>query len=331
MDFENDEPVEDAGLSTLLLGYRVSERWTLEAGLSFLPELKDNPTRDWRTGNQVSRLEPAAGVDETDAWRFALDALFHLAPSGRLDPYLSAGVGATRFSDPLDDTELECSAQLGAGAFYTFAPGWSLRADARVLMVGEDTEFNAVTGLGLCRSFGGAASRRTASRPVDTDWDALTDDAEVHEYGTDPLKRDTDGGGVGDGHEVLVDRTDARQSADDLKLIEPHIEYETGRWEIRPEYFSELNVIGKLLRDTPAATARIEAHVAPGADQSPREANRLTTKRAQAVQQYLQEKWQIEASRMKAVGYGSTWPRAAEVPESGPSRNNRTEVYIRVP
>jgi outer membrane protein OmpA-like peptidoglycan-associated protein len=163
----------------------------------------------------------------------------------------------------------------------------------------------------------------------DTDWDALKDGAEVHKYRTDPLNPDTDGGKVGDGHEVIVDRTDPRVGQDDLKLFELDMNFAEGQWQISPEYFSGLDAIAKEIKADPAAKVRIEGHVDQRAHDSRSGAKRLTQKRTEAIRDYFADKCQVTENPMTAVGYGFSWPRAANDPVSGNPVNRRMEIYVR--
>lgn len=162
----------------------------------------------------------------------------------------------------------------------------------------------------------------------DTDYDFLKDGAEVFNHKTNPLKQDTDNGGVIDGHEVLEDNTNPLDPKDDLVLYTLHIEFDTDKSDIKPEYFQQINVIGKVLKRNPNATAVIEGHADKRKTSEARYNKRLSEKRAEAVLDYL-VKYGIEKKRMKAVGYGFTRQIAPNDPINGNPKNRRVEVYIK--
>ena len=164
----------------------------------------------------------------------------------------------------------------------------------------------------------------------DTDWDGLMDGPEVHKHKTNPLVRDTDKGNVADGHEVIEDKTNPLDRADDLKLYELSIRFDPDKWEIKPEYFPVLNVIGKVLQQDPGATARIEGHVDKRKESSAWHSKRLSQKRAKAIFNYLAGLPNIDRDRMKAVEYGFSRPKAPNDPISGNPENCRIEIYIRL-
>ena len=163
----------------------------------------------------------------------------------------------------------------------------------------------------------------------DTDFDGLKDGPEVFNYHTNPLKRDTDGGGVSDGHEVMEDGTDPLNPADDLQLFELNIQFDYDQSIIKPEYFKDLDIIGKVLQRDPGSTARIEGH-ADQLKKSNKEYNQaLSERRAKACLDYLVAKRGIERDRLRAVGYGFSRPKVKPDLINGTPANRRTEVYIR--
>jgi len=161
----------------------------------------------------------------------------------------------------------------------------------------------------------------------DSDYDGLTDGEEINTHGTDPHRRDTDGGKVADGHEVIEDDTDPLAGEDDLVFYELGMKFADGKWDILPEYLSDLDSIAKMLRENPEATARIESHDAWTGETSPRASRRLTGRRAKAVREYLEERWEVDGKRLEAEGYGFSRPKA---PQGNPE-NERVEIYVRMP
>jgi outer membrane protein OmpA-like peptidoglycan-associated protein/outer membrane protein W len=163
----------------------------------------------------------------------------------------------------------------------------------------------------------------------DTDFDLLSDGEEVLKYKTDPLKPDTDAGGVWDGHEVLEDGTDPLNKNDDLMLFAVQVEFGYDETVIRdPKYFAQFDVIVKVLTRHPEATAVIEGHADRKAKSSAKYNQELSDLRAQAVQKHLIGKG-IQASRLKAVGFGFSRPKVQPDLVNGNPENRRVEIYIR--
>jgi len=163
----------------------------------------------------------------------------------------------------------------------------------------------------------------------DTDYDGLKDGPEVFTYHTDPTKRDTDGGGVADGHEVIEDHTNPNDPSDDLILFTLNIQFDYDKSIIKPEYFKELDVIGLTMRRDPGSTGRIEGHCDKLLKSRKDYNDQLSERRAKACLDYIAAKCGIETSRMVAVGYGFSRPKAANDKVNGNPVNRRVEVYIR--
>ncbi|OVE76249.1 hypothetical protein BVX97_01700 [bacterium E08(2017)] len=163
----------------------------------------------------------------------------------------------------------------------------------------------------------------------DTDYDALRDGDEVLKFETDPLKRDTDGGGVADGHEVLEDGTDPLNPADDLMLVELYIQFDYDKSVIKPQYYSDIDAIGKVLNRNPDSTAVVEGHADQKKASSAKYNQKLSERRAKAVVDYLVTSAGVDKARLKAVGYGFSRPKEKPDLVNGNPANRRVEVYIR--
>ena len=361
IDFEGDDPVGDSGLVAVRLGHDYSEAWSFEGALEYAPQLSEQWRTDWRTRQRISRLEEKAGpgVHDTYSLRLTADALRHMTRWEKLDPFLAIGAGVVWYADDFGDA-LEVLGQAGAGCFYHLNDEWALRTDFRAILVANDSEANSTYTVGLSWTPGAGVppalppavkpggapldsdrdgipdseetgTYHTDPMNMDSDWDALSDGDEIRKHGTDPLKRDTDGGGVYDGHEVIEDGTRPTNKPDDLQFFELRLMFDPGDWKIKSEYFSEIGVIGKILKDDPAATARVEGHIDRNTQPSQRKAVRLTERRAEAVRDCLMENWNIARGRLTPAGYGFKRPKGPSDPQKGNIENERIEIYIRRP
>jgi len=163
----------------------------------------------------------------------------------------------------------------------------------------------------------------------DTDMDSLKDGAEVLTYTTDPLNVDTDGGGVSDGHEVIEDDTDPLDPADDLQKFTLLIEFDYDKSFIRPEYFTDIVPVIKVLQRDPSATVRVEGHADKRPKSSRKYNQRLSEKRARAVADYIIEQSGIATDQVTVAGYGFDRPVMPNDTEEHMQHNRRTDIYIR--
>jgi outer membrane protein OmpA-like peptidoglycan-associated protein len=260
------------------------------------------------------------------------------------------GAGLNWYSDDVDN-DGDISFRIGVGLIANLDDTWSLRLDTRSIVAGSDTEANLIAGGGLFRTLGVKSTATPPppidSGPIDTDGDGLSDTDETDKHKTDPLdpdtdrdglsdgdevlvhktnplKRDSDSGGVADGHEIIEDGTNPLKKGDDARLFELKPVYANDGTTLKEEFLTELDVTGQYLSQNKDVKARIEAHVDDEKGLAGKAGKRLTQKRAKGIANTLVKKWKIKGSRIKAVGYGSSRPKA----ESGSSDNERVEIYV---
>ncbi|MBT7069201.1 MAG: OmpA family protein [Verrucomicrobia bacterium] len=210
--FEGDQEVENGIQGNIRLGYDLTEWWSIEGMILVAPTLDENFRTEFGTGAEISRLDEAndmAGVHSTSAIGLAVEGLFHFTRWDRLDPFLAIGAGVTLYADDMAEGATEPVFRLGGGVMYHFNDEWGVRADARVLLSGKDTEANSQLDAGLMWTWGAriGPNMRATGGPLDSDGDGLSDVRES-ELGTDPYDPDTDKDGLSDGDEVLTYKTD---------------------------------------------------------------------------------------------------------------------------
>ncbi len=208
--FEGDEPLESGFNFDLRLGYDYSEWWSFELGWMFAPSLDENFYYEWKDGKQHSYSRgDDKNFDSTWLTSFYADALFHFTRWELLDPFLSGGIGFQYYGEDVMDSQAELVFRGGAGFMYHLDDEWAIRADWRLLLTMENTEFNSAAGVGLVWTWGASVEPDivVSGGPIDSDGDGLSDRRE-EELGTDPFNPDTDGDGLSDGEEVLKFGTD---------------------------------------------------------------------------------------------------------------------------
>jgi len=185
-----------------------------------------------------------------------------------------------------------------------------------------DTDGDGLTDFEEVRTY------KTDPLNPDTDFDGLSDGDEVKKYKTNPLDRDTDKGGVADGHEVIEDKTNPLDPSDDLMLFEVYIQFDYDTTVIKPQYFSEIDQVVRVLQRNTKATAVIEGHADRRTRSSEKYNQDLSERRAQAVQSYMVGKG-VAVQRLSAVGYGYSRPKVQPDLVNGNPENRRVEIYIR--
>lgn len=175
---------------------------------------------------------------------------------------------------------------------------------------------------------------RAVDREIDSDGDGVYDDldecpgtpfgVEVDEKGCPEVVRtDSDGDGVYD------DRDECPDTPRDVIVdhrgcwVVMGVKFEYKRWNVQPQFNSNLDNVVKILERNPGLKIRIEGHTD---DIGSMEYNlRLSGNRAKSIKDHLVEMG-INQSRITTAGLGYTQPIASNDTEEGRALNRRAEI-----
>ena len=114
----------------------------------------------------------------------------------------------------------------------------------------------------------------------------------------------------------------------DTGMIRLHdVNFQTGKAEILPESFADLDVVGQVLRKWPELKIEIGGHTdSRGADKYNQ---RLSEARARAVMTYLTTKYaDLKPTQFTAKGYGESRPLVPNTSDLNMSKNRRVEFVV---
>lgn len=176
----------------------------------------------------------------------------------------------------------------------------------------------------------------------DTDGDGINDEEDkcptvkgLPRYQGCPIP-DTDGDGVNDEEDKCVNVAGAannygcpviaKEVIEKVNFAARNIFFATGSYKLLPKSYSSLDGVVSLLKADQSLMIDIDGHTdSQGSDESNQV---LSDNRAAAVKNYLVSKG-IDASRLKATGYGETKPIADNKTAAGRAKNRRTEMNVR--
>ena len=155
-------------------------------------------------------------------------------------------------------------------------------------------------------------------------------------YHTDPLKVDTDGGGMNDGAEIARN-TNPLNASDDIKrdttvvlekgkkIVMRGINFEFGKATLTKDSDSTLEAAYTVLAANPEVYVEISGHTdnigSVKANQN------LSLRRAQSVKNWL-VRHGIPSRRLKTAGKGAAEPVADNATAEGRAENRRIEFYV---
>jgi OOP family OmpA-OmpF porin len=279
------------------LGYDVTDHISVEGGMLYSPSVSE------RGGHTSYSM---GGV--------TADVLLHvLDKQYKFDPYLTAG-GAFLFSngDVLSDEESYgfIAPRIGVGLAYHITDNLSVRLEGKtgIQPAANNTDEGIITTaeLGMLYRFGGSEK---ASEAV-----------EAPKY-NDTLKTEF--------KDVLKDATP--EGAKDVMILEVYINFDYDQTVIKPEYYSALNEIARVIKKAAAKNPNVTVSVEGHADRRVKSVaaynQKLSERRSEVVKGYLVSTG-CEGSKMSTVGYGFSRPKVPHDLINGTPENRRVDVFI---
>jgi outer membrane protein OmpA-like peptidoglycan-associated protein len=105
-----------------------------------------------------------------------------------------------------------------------------------------------------------------------------------------------------------------------------NVQFDTGKANVKPKYHNDIKRIADFMSKYPSTSAVIEGHT----DKVGKEVVnvKLSHRRADNIRAYLAEKFGIDSSRIKVIGYDYQKPIASNKTAEGRQRNRRGETHI---
>jgi outer membrane protein OmpA-like peptidoglycan-associated protein len=105
-----------------------------------------------------------------------------------------------------------------------------------------------------------------------------------------------------------------------------NVQFDTGKANIKPKYHNDIKRVAVFMSKYPSTSAVIEGHT----DNVGKEGVnvKLSQRRADNIKAYLAEKFGIDSSRIKGIGYDYQKPIASNKTAEGRQKNRRGETHI---
>lgn len=333
--------------------YTFDNKQNLESGLYYGFNFGFNFTKqiglEVRLGEVLSK-GTEGDKDDAKVQIGQLDALYHFTSISKMFvPYLAVGGGMINTSKQwaADYTVGQANGGLGAKLFLT---DWvAIRADARYIRAFEKTARNnfAFTG-GLNFQWGPPVEKAKEPEPTpvaakcaDGDQDGVCDVVDKCP-GTPagvPVDAsgcciDSDNDGVCDGIDQCPN-TPAGAKVDDkgcpVKIKQKvtiflRVTFDSGKSNVKKQFDGDLRRVADFMKTYIDTEAVIEGHT--DSQGSAKSNQKLSQKRADAVRQYLIDKYDVVPHRLKAVGYGESRPIADNKKAEGRRKNRRVVAVV---
>jgi OOP family OmpA-OmpF porin len=287
--FEHSQNLKDAPVYGGRIGYNFTRYFGIEVAGEYIGTwLNDSSI----TGTKEGQFR--APTDKVNLTFYHIDAVLHLIPDGRFNPFIVAGYGGVHYNPSMSAHDHDMPAfNVGIGAKYWLTDHIALRVDVKDYMVTEifqETYNNIGATLGIVFAFGGRAKPARAPEPrakVPEKVVILAAEPKVEE-------------------KVMV--AAAEPAVVILAFEDIHFDFDKST--LKPEAQIILKRSIQLLKDNPNAQIRIAGYTS--ASGTAEYNQKLSERRANAVREYLISEGIITPDRLTIIGYGERHPAAYE-------------------
>ena len=297
-----------------------SDRGYANAGLNFGFNLFDSFIDQVEIGftNTLDQVDYENGTS-TNVTRTFTNLIKEYSLTDNTSLYSLVGIGYEFFSND-DDLSNENSffGNYGLGIKYKISEQVALKLDARHMIETDHGDNNLSYNVGLSVPFGEVAKAApvvAAVAPV------------VAKVAPVEAPKDSDSDGVIDSLDECPN-TMAKSKVDSvgcMTLVNLNINFDTNKSNIKDSYNTRIVEFANMLKANPKLKATIGAHTdSVGSDAYNQ---KLSERRAASTVEALKA-LKVDASKIKAVGYGETKPVASNDTVEGRAENRRVEAVM---
>lgn len=326
-----------------VFGGRIGYNFTNHFGLEGTGEFSRNPVDD--KNKPWTRQGQFTGSDDVKIISYHLDLLYHFLPEAKLNPFVTAGYGASHYNPEINSKNMRLM-NVGVGAKYWVAENIALRVDLSNKMTFDEHLHNRSATAGVVFAFGGKSAAAPVPRAVDTDKDGVIDASDKCPNTPTGVAVDKDGCPLDSDKDGVANSTDkcpntpagvtvdkdgcpkkvvilvsepkveekvkvvAKEPVEVVVLALEDIHFDFNQSTLTPEAKVILKRNIQLLKENPKAHIRIAGYTsASGTDEYNQT---LSEKRANSIKEFLVSEGIIKSGRLSTIGYGSTQPAVYE-------------------
>ena len=313
--FESDQNLENRPVFGGRLGYNFTKHFGLEVVGEYIGTHVDDPNIAGRKEGQYR-----GPTDSVNLTFYHLAAVYHFMPDGKFNPFVLLGVGGAHYNPSINNRGDMAALNVGAGAKYWLTENIALRFDLQDYMVTEiiqETYHNIRATIGITFAFGG--SSKPAPTPVAKyePVPAAKPEPKPEPRATPPppAQRVEEKVVILASEPKVVEKvvaavaaTKAEEKVIVLAFEDVHFDFDKST--LTPEAQTILKRNVQMLKDNPKAKVRVAGYTS--ASGTPAYNQKLSERRATAVQEYLVNEGIITRDRLSTIGYGETHPAMYE-------------------
>ena len=282
-----------------------------------------------------------AGGNDTGITRLFVNFIKDYPLSSDFSVYALAGAGVEFFDRHANDhNEDGLVGNYGFGWKYKIADQFALKADVRHLIEADHGDNTLLYNLGFSVPFGAVAKAApvviapVVMAPKDSDNDGVIDAKDNCPNTVAGATVNAMGCEMDDDKDGVVNRLDQCPNTISgakvdtvgcMTLVNLNINFDTNSAVIKEDYKARIVNFANVMNNNTKLKATIEAHTDSIGSAKYNQA--LSAKRAASTVEVLKS-LNVDASRLKAVGYGETKPAASNMNKEGRALNRRVHAVI---
>lgn len=320
LDLERD--YANVGLS---LGFNLDESMFDQVELGFLRTLSDV---DYDNSN----------VD-TSITRVFTNFVKEYSLGEKSSLYALVGAGVEVFGSELFNNEDGLFANYGVGYKYKLDNDMAIKADVRHLVEFDNGDNNLIYTVGLAIPFGKKAAPAPVvpveePKPLDSDNDGVIDAMDKCPTTKPGVKVDANGCELDSDNDGVVDSLDKCPNSMSGAVVDQNgcavvvdleINFDVNSSIIQDQYQARIKEFAEYLNSNPKLKATIEGHT--DSVGSAKYNQWLSERRANSAAKAL-ESYNVDASKLKAVGLGESQPISTNKTKEGRAENRRIQAVI---
>ena len=334
--FDDELPFDDTNFLSLGVGYQLTQQFGFE--LSYM---------------KADEVE--GSTSEVDYSQWQLDGLFSLPGTESVSPYVVLGFGDSEME--IDQTSFNSTMMnMGLGVQYWLTDQLTIRGDLRRYINFDEELQEAALRVGLSYTFGSVSQPISTPAPTpvatpiatpkptiigDQDRDGVLDNVdqcpETHpnvSVDSNGCELDTDGDGVVDRLDSCPDTAKGAKVDEkgcyilikETQKIELKVNFASNSAVVPEESMADIQSVAEFLVQYPLTDAVVEGHTDDTGAAAYNKA--LSQRRASAVRDVLINRFNINADRVTAIGYGEEKPIASNKTREGRAKNRRVVAVM---
>jgi len=280
------------------LGYNFTKNFGLEGTLEFVNSGVNDKTL---TGDNEGQYR--SPIDKVDLFFYHIDVVYNFMPDEDFSLFAFGGTGGLNYSPSIASGDMS-TFDLGLGAKLWMSEHLALRLDVRDNMVTEVFHESAIfknayqnvnTTLGLVIAFGGEPETKEAAK------EATPAPTPVVVYVAEEPKAEE--------KIAVVAKPDIEEKT--LVLAFEDVHFSFGKSALTDNAKAIIKRSIQILKDNPKAHIRVAGYTSAAGTEDYNQ--RLSERRAQAVEEYLIQEGLVSKDRLTRIGYGEDRPAVHEV------------------